>query len=129
MNVRRIRNEFLSKFLTTYSLRPIGEVGSVFRQYPHPWKVFVEDKSTPGRYLLAANCESRPAGEGLLSRVAIYKHACAGKSADTCLGRGASAKHAQAWSSLLLIVRCLVVPMLEQNIALLCMHWQGRILS
>lgn len=71
LNVRRIRQEFLSKFLTTYALRPIGEVGSVFRQYPHPWKVFVEDKSTPGRYLLAANCESRPAGEFHTSFAAV----------------------------------------------------------
>ncbi|KAK9809687.1 hypothetical protein WJX73_005025 [Symbiochloris irregularis] len=65
LNVRRIRQNFLSKFLTTYSLRPIGEMGSVFRQWPHPWKVFIEDKSSPGRYLLAADCESRPAGDAL----------------------------------------------------------------
>ena len=62
LNVRRIRQQFLSRFLTTYSLRPIGELGSVFRRFPGPWQVFIEDPSTPGRYNLAAECDSRPAG-------------------------------------------------------------------
>lgn len=39
LNVRRMRNEFLSLFTVTYSLRPLGESGSVFRRYPDQWKV------------------------------------------------------------------------------------------
>ena len=39
LNVRRMRNEFLSLFTVTYSLRPLGESGSVFRSYPGQWKV------------------------------------------------------------------------------------------
>lgn len=46
---RRMRDSFLKDFVITYSLRPIGEVGSVFRQYPGMWKVFVEDEALPGR--------------------------------------------------------------------------------
>lgn len=62
LNVRRLQNQFLSTFITTYSLRPIGDVGSVFRKYPGQWQVFLEDKTTPGRYQLAAERPSRPAG-------------------------------------------------------------------
>jgi hypothetical protein len=36
-------------FNITYSLRPVGEVGTVFRRYPELWKVFVEDQQLPGR--------------------------------------------------------------------------------
>lgn len=39
LNVRRMRNEFLSLFTVTYSLRPLGESASVFRRYPGQWKV------------------------------------------------------------------------------------------
>ena len=39
LNVRRMRNEFLSLFTVTYSLRPLGETASVFRQYPGQWQV------------------------------------------------------------------------------------------
>lgn len=84
LTVRRIRQDFLSKFLTTYSLRPIGEMGSVFRQYPHPWKVFIEDKSTPGRYLLAANCDSRPAG-ALLRAPAVLSLPHMQRLRSTCM--------------------------------------------
>lgn len=65
LNVRRLQNQFLSSFITTYSLRPIGDVGSVFRKYPGQWQVFLEDKTTPGRYQLAAERPSRPAGAPL----------------------------------------------------------------
>jgi hypothetical protein len=37
--IRRMRDSFLSRFTTTYSLRPIAEVGSVFRRYPGSWQV------------------------------------------------------------------------------------------
>ena len=37
--IRRMRDQFLSRFTTTYSLRPIAEVGSVFRRYPGMWQV------------------------------------------------------------------------------------------
>ncbi|MCJ1467937.1 hypothetical protein MMC07_006562 [Pseudocyphellaria aurata] len=61
LNARRIRSEFLNRFLTTYSLRPIGDMGSVFKRFPGSWQVFIEDPATPGRYNLAAERDSRPA--------------------------------------------------------------------
>ncbi|KAK9814519.1 hypothetical protein WJX72_007274 [[Myrmecia] bisecta] len=65
LNVRRMRDRFLSTFVTTYSLRPIGDAGSVFRRYPSLWQVFMEDPSMPGRYKLAAERAERPAGDAL----------------------------------------------------------------
>lgn len=65
LNVRRLRESFLSAFVTTYSLRPVGDIGSVFRKFPGLWQVFVQDPELPGRYLLAAERPSRPAGEVL----------------------------------------------------------------
>lgn len=63
LNVRRMRDKFLGSFTTTYSLRPVGDdYGSVFRQYPELWKVFVADADMPGRYKLVAERGSRPAG-------------------------------------------------------------------
>lgn len=64
LNVRRLTKRFLSTFTTSYSLRPVGEVGSVFKRYPGQWQVFVEDPAMePGRYLLAAERPTRPAGQ------------------------------------------------------------------
>eukprot|EP00798_Chlamydomonas_sp_ICE-L_P020596 gene20596-27395_t len=34
LNARRMRSKFTDKFVVTYSLRPIGDYGSVFRCYP-----------------------------------------------------------------------------------------------
>lgn len=65
LSVRRMRDRFLSTFTTTYSLRPIGEEGTVFRRYPDLWKVFISDLDMPGRYVLAAERSSRPAGDAL----------------------------------------------------------------
>jgi hypothetical protein len=65
LNARRLRDSFLATFATTYSLRPIGDVGSVFRRYPGPWQVFVADAAAPGRYRLAAETRARPGGEDL----------------------------------------------------------------
>lgn len=65
LNIRRLRESFLKSFVTTYSLRPIGDVGTVFRRYPGLWQVFVEDKEMPGRYILAAQQAQRPGGEEL----------------------------------------------------------------
>jgi hypothetical protein len=62
LNVRRMQTQLMGSFTTAYSLRPVGDVGSVFRRFPEPWKVFVEDPETQGRYVLAAERESRPAG-------------------------------------------------------------------
>lgn len=39
LNARRLRESFLRNFVITYSLRSIGDVGSVFRRYPGLWKV------------------------------------------------------------------------------------------
>lgn len=39
LSIRRMRDNFLSRFTTTYSLRPIADVGSVFRRYPGMWQV------------------------------------------------------------------------------------------
>lgn len=65
LNIRRMRESFLKDFTTTYSLRPVGDVGSVFRKYPGLWQVFVQDPENPGRYNLAAERASRPSGEDL----------------------------------------------------------------
>ena len=68
LNVRRMRDKFLGSFTTTYSLRPVGDdLGSVFRQWPELWKVFVADADAPGRFRLAAERGSRPAGALLLA--------------------------------------------------------------
>lgn len=66
LNIRRLNKQFMSTFTTSYSLRPVADVGSVFRRYPGQWQVFVEDSSLePGRYLLAAERPERPAGDVL----------------------------------------------------------------
>lgn len=39
LNARRLRDNFLKNFSITYSLRPIGDVGSVYRRYPSLWQV------------------------------------------------------------------------------------------
>jgi hypothetical protein len=65
LNIRRLRENFLKDFATTYSLRPVGDVGSVFRRYPGLWQVFVQDAELPGRYKLVAEKASRPGGEDL----------------------------------------------------------------
>jgi hypothetical protein len=41
LNVRRMRNDFLSSFLVSYSLRPVGDSGTVFRRYPGRWQVII----------------------------------------------------------------------------------------
>jgi hypothetical protein len=65
LNIRRLRETFLKDFVTTYSLRPVGDVGSVFRKYPGLWQVFVQDDALPGRYKLVAERPTRPGGETL----------------------------------------------------------------
>lgn len=65
LSIRRMRESFLSRFTTTYSLRPIADVGSVFRRYPGMWQVFVQDAQVQGRYKLIAERLSRPGGEDL----------------------------------------------------------------
>lgn len=65
LSIRRMRDSFLNRFTTTYSLRPIQDVGSVFRRYPGMWQVFVQDPELPGRYKLVAERLSRPGGEAL----------------------------------------------------------------
>lgn len=62
LNARRLRESFTNQFLVTYSLRPIGDLGTVFRMYPGLWKVFVEEPELPGRYRLVADQPKRPAG-------------------------------------------------------------------
>ncbi|KAK9905597.1 hypothetical protein WJX75_002721 [Coccomyxa subellipsoidea] len=65
LNVRRMRNEFLSTFQITYSLRPVEDSGSVFRRFPGKWQVFKEDVSSPGRYVLASEFSNQPTGDDL----------------------------------------------------------------
>lgn len=65
-NVRELRKNFTSTFNITYSLYPLSAPsGSVFRKYPAPWQVFLEDDASPGRYNLVAERSTRPAGEEL----------------------------------------------------------------
>jgi hypothetical protein len=63
--MRRLRERFMGEFMTTYSLRPIGDIGSVFKRFPSNWQVFIADNDAPGRYVLAAERPSRPGGEEL----------------------------------------------------------------
>ena len=63
--MRRLRERFMGEFMTTYSLRPIGDIGSVFKRFPSNWQVFIADNDMPGRYVLAAERPSRPGGEEL----------------------------------------------------------------
>jgi len=65
LNARRLRDSFLRAFTVTYSLRPIGDIGSVYKRYPDTWKVFLEDPQLPGRYKLVSEQPSRPQGEYL----------------------------------------------------------------
>ena len=68
LNVRRLRDGFLSTFATAYALRPVGEVGTVYKRWPGKWQVFVEDETSPGRYKLAGDGKGfdvAPAGEAL----------------------------------------------------------------
>lgn len=68
LNVRRLRDGFLASFATAYALRPVGEVGTVYKRWPGKWQVFVEDESAPGRYKLAGDgkgFDAAPAGEAL----------------------------------------------------------------
>lgn len=65
LTVRRLRDDFLSTFPLTYALRPIGDIGTVFRRWPDPWRVFVADPSSPGRYALAAERDTAPVGDAL----------------------------------------------------------------
>lgn len=62
LNVRRLRNQFLAQFITTYSIRPIGDIGTIFRRYPDLWQVFIQDEEAPGRYKIIAERPERPAG-------------------------------------------------------------------
>ncbi len=39
LNARRLRDRLLNQFVVTYSLRPIGDLGSVYRRYPGLWQV------------------------------------------------------------------------------------------
>ncbi|KAJ7526753.1 hypothetical protein O6H91_16G021600 [Diphasiastrum complanatum] len=59
LNVRRMRENFLSTFTSVYSLRPVF-AGAIFKSYPGIWQIFLEDKERPGRYLLAKEQMSRP---------------------------------------------------------------------
>lgn len=67
LNVRRLRDGFLSSFTTCYALRPVGEVGTVYKRWPGKWQVFVEDERAPGRYKLTnkEGYDVAPAGEAL----------------------------------------------------------------
>ena len=62
LNVRRMRDMFSNQFVTVYSLRPIGDIGSVFRKFPDPWFVFIADEAAPGRYKKIAERSSRLSG-------------------------------------------------------------------
>lgn len=79
LNVRRMRQQFLGQFIITYSIRPIGDEGTVFRRYPAEWKVFLEDESEPGRYKLVAERPERPQGD-VLDRIVMT--AGKGQTAD-----------------------------------------------
>ncbi|KAI5057639.1 hypothetical protein GOP47_0027654 [Adiantum capillus-veneris] len=64
LNVRRTRDNFVSTFTVVYSMRPLSQ-GAIFRRYPGLWKVFLDDKERPGRYILAREQPSRPLPDDL----------------------------------------------------------------
>jgi len=64
-NVRRLREDFLSRFVTTYSIRPLTGVGAIFKSFPAKWKLFVNDPDAEGRYRLVNESEDAPAGDEL----------------------------------------------------------------
>eukprot|EP01018_Ginkgo_biloba_P024123 Gb_35506 [translate_table: standard] len=59
LSIRRLRSYFLSTFTVVYSMRPL-QSGAIFRRYPGLWKVFMDDKERPGRYVLATEQPRRP---------------------------------------------------------------------
>jgi hypothetical protein len=65
LNMRRMRQRFQAQFVTTYSIRPIGDIGTIFRRWPAQWKVFLQDEVHPNRYALVAERSMRPAGDEL----------------------------------------------------------------
>lgn len=72
LTTRRLRTQFLGQFITTYSIRPIGDIGTIFRKYPEQWQVYLQDEEMPGRYRKIAERPERPAGvksASLYSRV------------------------------------------------------------
>jgi hypothetical protein len=65
LNMRRLRQQFQAQFVTTYSIRPIGDIGTIFRRWPSQWKVFMQDTEYPMRYALMAEVPARPEGDAL----------------------------------------------------------------
>ncbi|CAI5470769.1 unnamed protein product [Closterium sp. Yama58-4] len=59
LNVRRLRERFLSTFTTAFCLRPLP-VGAIYRRYPNPWQLYLDDPNEPGRYLLFRQQGSKP---------------------------------------------------------------------
>ncbi|KAH9330717.1 hypothetical protein KI387_002825, partial [Taxus chinensis] len=64
LNVRRLRENFLSTFTVVYSTRPFPS-GAVFRCYPGLWQVFLDDKERPGHFILAKQQPRRPNSDDL----------------------------------------------------------------
>ena len=90
LNVRRLRDGFLSTFATAYALRPVGEVGTVYKRWPGKLQVFIEDERAPGRYKLSGDGKGfdvAPAGEAL---DLIFSQALASASKSQQLGGGTS---------------------------------------
>jgi hypothetical protein len=59
---RQLRERFLSKIETCYSLRPLEGI-IILRQYPELWQVWLETE--PDNYQVIAEEAQRPAGEAL----------------------------------------------------------------
>lgn len=70
-NVRELRNNFFSRFVTSYSLRPI-DGGTVFKEFGAGWKVFLADPEADGRYKLISHTRERIAGEELEDLIVSY---------------------------------------------------------
>lgn len=59
LNVRRLRENFMRSFTTVYSIRPVA-TGAIFRCYPGPWQIFLDDPQEPGRYILMRQQGRKP---------------------------------------------------------------------
>lgn len=73
--------DFTLQMQVAYSIRPVGD-GSVYKCYPAPWKVFLGDPEEEGRYILAAEQNTRPNSEEIFNLMDALDDGTLGKEDD-----------------------------------------------